>query len=153
MLHPFSKNASKKSRKRQGAASSRRQVWPNAHRWPYVDFDRDQRVRESLNSTRDRHVVAAWENLSHVEGWSPIVLADVLLLLIETPFVETRHLPALPNFEDSCIDLRPWLCDREKTRELLVRYAEDWTEAVRILKKRGTQSVVLFSEARTISPV
>lgn len=149
---PFSKRTSKKKRRNKGPVPSRLWTWPNAIRWYYVDHDRNQAIRESLSSDRDQALVAAWTRLGAVETWSPSVLADVLLILIETPFVESRYLSALPKFDRDSVDLRPWLCDREKTRELLSRSADQWDAALDQLQSGVLGKYMYFDPIKSFRP-
>ncbi|MAS93627.1 MAG: hypothetical protein CMO55_10580 [Verrucomicrobiales bacterium] len=133
---PAKNQVAKKRRRRQGTISSRQMVWTNADHWNYVDLEKDQYVRDQLKSVRDRSIVSAWDRIGSAEEWSPYLLADIILILLETPFVESTYLLKLPDFGLSTIDIRPWLCDRSAIRELLVRYSSDWDQAIQILNQK-----------------
>lgn len=127
-------------------------VWPSARWWKHRSVSDIEDLPESLDPARDRALLRCWNRLATVSSWSTDVLADILVVLVEAPFVETTYSPAIPDPFAGAIDLRPWLSDRRHIADLLSDLAGNWNEAIDSLCERKLISEEIAMRLRRLRP-
>ncbi|MEM6916796.1 MAG: hypothetical protein AAF491_09545, partial [Verrucomicrobiota bacterium] len=123
VFDPSRPRKTRHQRSHVGRRAWRSMVWGQAAGWNYREVD-----LERLNNCP---VNAAWYRLPERGPVDADSLADVLFILLQTPAVETF------SAEETDVDLRLILCDRRKTRRLLIENSSLWAEALKILEGKS----------------